>query len=83
MAVHRWYNYSAYSLRWRIDCGFFIVLIAEMLINQSVKYQDIQQPLLLGLVTLLKPETISKSKVKSGVFIIITIMQCIVMFVCY
>lgn len=43
---------------------FFLVL-AGLLISDVLVYEEIQQPLLIGLITLLKPENLSSSKSNS------------------
>ena len=45
-----------------IVMSFSYFSLAGLLIQEILKYEEIHQPLLLGLVTLLKPENVSKTK---------------------
>lgn len=50
----------------------FFHMLAGLLINDVLVYEEIQQPLLIGLITLLKPEDLNSSKSnneKSDLFI--------------
>ena len=42
--------------------SFTYIFLAGLLIHEILKYEEIHQPLLLGLVTLLKPENVCKTK---------------------